>query len=132
MSQSDSLASIYEHVQCALEGLGCACAACGRCCDFAANDYILYASAMEIELVSAKTGRWPELIGGRCCFQDSAGRCTIHQWRPLGCRTYFCDRVQGGASGAVRCAEVYEQALARLRKLAQECGGQWSYRRFFG
>jgi Fe-S-cluster containining protein len=30
-----------------------------------------------------------------CPLLDAAGRCSIYASRPLGCRTFFCDRVQG-------------------------------------
>ena len=90
MNASDTLLSIYREADAALAAAGCECRACGRCCDFAANDYVLYASLLESDLVIDKAGRRPELIAGRCCFQDALGRCTIHAWRPLGCRTFFC------------------------------------------
>ena len=31
----------------------------------------------------------------RCAMLDDAGRCRIYQARPLGCRTFFCERVEG-------------------------------------
>jgi Fe-S-cluster containining protein len=31
----------------------------------------------------------------RCAMLDADGRCSIYASRPLGCRTFFCDRVQG-------------------------------------
>jgi Fe-S-cluster containining protein len=31
----------------------------------------------------------------RCPLLDDAGRCSIYASRPLGCRTFFCDRARG-------------------------------------
>ncbi|HEY2509302.1 MAG TPA: YkgJ family cysteine cluster protein [Polyangiaceae bacterium] len=31
----------------------------------------------------------------RCAMLDDAGRCRIYQARPLGCRTFFCERAVG-------------------------------------
>jgi Fe-S-cluster containining protein len=31
----------------------------------------------------------------RCAMLDDAGRCRIYESRPLGCRTFFCDRAHG-------------------------------------
>jgi Fe-S-cluster containining protein len=31
----------------------------------------------------------------RCAMLDDAGRCRIYESRPLGCRTFFCERVRG-------------------------------------
>jgi uncharacterized protein len=32
-----------------------------------------------------------------CPFLDAAGRCAVYAARPLGCRTFFCDRADPGA-----------------------------------
>jgi Fe-S-cluster containining protein len=45
----------------------------------------------------------------RCPLLDAAGRCTIYASRPLGCRTFFCDRAHG--PGKLPRTEV--QAVAR-------------------
>ena len=131
MSPAEALLEIYRDVNESLATKGYRCAACGKCCDFAANDYVLYASRLEAELVIAKTGRQPELVNGRCCFQDAGGRCTIHEWRPLGCRTYFCVDASRGAGEGLDFHAVYEEALGRIRKLTEEAGREWEYGRFF-
>jgi Fe-S-cluster containining protein len=35
-------------------------------------------------------------LEGRCPFLSQRGRCVIYAHRPLGCRTYFCERASGG------------------------------------
>lgn len=40
----------------------------------------------------------PKRPDGACPFLDASGkRCTVYEDRPLGCRTFFCGRVQGPA-----------------------------------
>jgi Fe-S-cluster containining protein len=34
---------------------------------------------------------------GTCPLLARGGRCAIYPWRPLGCRTFWCDRAQGDA-----------------------------------
>jgi Fe-S-cluster containining protein len=33
----------------------------------------------------------------RCPLLDAAGRCAVYAARPLGCRTFFCDRAEAGS-----------------------------------
>jgi len=131
MSPNDSLLEIYAEVERRLADEGYVCRACGECCNFRANDYVLYASQIETDLVLEKTGRRPELVNGRCCFQDDAGRCTIHPWRPLGCRTYFCRQARPAVGCARASQELHERSLKRIGKLTQDLGREWRYHPFF-
>lgn len=127
MSSHRALLEIYDDVERELTSRGYACRACGKCCDFEANDYKLYASQIEKQLVIEKAGRRPVLVNGCCCFLDAAGKCTIHAWRPLGCRTYFCDRA--GERNATE--ELHERALARIKETATRHETGWQYGWFF-
>ena len=127
---ADALAEIYADVDREL-GEDARCTACGKCCDFAANSYRLYASQLEVEYVVRHTGRKPVLVDGRCCFQGSSGECTIHQWRPLGCRTYFCSRAHTQPDGPRRAEEIYESALGRIKSISDRHGREWRYAHFF-
>ena len=52
---------------------------------------------------------------GACPFLDAGGlRCSIYEDRPLGCRTYFCHRIQGPAKLP---GEETNALLDRLRSL---------------
>ena len=132
MSADDLLLDIYLEVEANLLGRGFRCEACGQCCDFVRNDYRLYASRLESDLVVRHTGRQPELVDGRCCFQDASGRCTIREWRPLGCRTYFCSKAAGNEPEQRHAFEsIHENALRRIRELTEQLGMEWEYGRFF-
>ena len=128
MSPGEALLEIYDGIERELAAAGRACKACGRCCNFSANDYVLYASQIETDLVAEKTGRRPELAEGRCSFQDAAGRCTIRRWRPLGCRTYFCDQARPGGDSF---EGLHERTLKRIKDLARQHHLEWRYGRFF-
>ena len=132
MDSDHLLRDICLQAEVALLARGFRCEACGRCCDFARNDYRLYASRLESDLVLRNTGRQPELVDGRCCFQDASGRCTIHEWRPLGCRTFFCTTAAVNAPEHRHVFEsVYENALRQIRELTEQAGEEWEYGWFF-
>lgn len=60
----------------------------------------------------------PPRADGACPFLDAAGqRCTVYEVRPFGCRTFFCQRVQGPAR---QPAERTDALLTRLRQLNLE------------
>jgi Fe-S-cluster containining protein len=51
-----------------------------------------------------------------CPLLDAAGRCAVYEARPLGCRTFYCDRAAPGAK--VRQPEV-NALVRRIQDIAQ-------------
>lgn len=81
-----------------LEGWSCDCSA--ECCDFALTGREPYVTAAELELIAAEVRRQGRKLpapraDGRCPFLDGEKRCTVYAARPLGCRTFYCDRASG-------------------------------------
>jgi len=67
------------------------CNACGECCDFPKQGFVLYATSAEVGLVTANLpapGAWD--CAELCPFHQD-GKCHNRAYRPVGCRTYFCD-----------------------------------------
>ena len=59
---------------------------------------------------------WDEPDAGRCPMLDArTGRCRIYASRPLGCRTFYCDRAAWGE--AVRQRDV-NALVRRIQDLA--------------
>jgi len=58
-----------------------------------------------------------------CPLLDAAGRCAVYQARPLGCRTFFCDRAEPGAR--VKQPEL-NALVRRIQAIAErhEPGGE--------
>lgn len=84
---------------------GWTCDASTECCRFGVTGREPWVTQVEWELVVAelrRTGRRlpdiPEGDEGRCPFLDEAGRCRVYGARPLGCRTFFCERGHGPAA----------------------------------
>jgi hypothetical protein len=77
------------------------CPASGECCHFARTGREPYPHAVEIEEVlhAAKASPPKKLkIAAEertCALLGEDGRCRIYASRPFGCRTFFCDRIEG-------------------------------------
>lgn len=70
---------------------------------------------LEQRLAREKRPVPPARADGGCPFLDAAGkRCTVYEDRPLGCRTYFCHRIQGPVKLP---AQETNSLLERLRAL---------------
>jgi len=121
----DELEAVYRALDSHLAVLGPRCRACGACCDFARNDYRLYASHLERALVVRRHGP-PRLAPSGCCGFLVGGRCSVHASRPLGCRVFFCDPAH-----KAREQDIYHGFQQRLRAIAERHGLPWAYAPFF-
>jgi Fe-S-cluster containining protein len=119
------LAAIYREVDAAVERSRAVCLARGLCCRFEDAGHLLYATALEVAY-AAHVGpdAPPPEAPGRCPYHV-AGRCTARAARPLGCRTYFCDK---GPEDAL--AATHEHFLARIREVERRHGIAPSYAPF--
>ena len=125
---------------------GWSCPASTECCRFGITGREPYVTSVELAAIRraiaarggarsfrpaaplADTGAPPR--GGRrlpiaertCPMLNEAGRCAIYAARPLGCRTFFCDRAEPGAT--VRHKDVLS-LVRRVQELAarHEPGG---------
>ena len=103
-----ALLAIYARVDALLAPFSCD--ASSECCRFGVTGREPYVTPVELaELRRAMAARGsPPAAGARgrrslplakderpCPLLDEAGRCRAYEARPLGCRTFFCDRVQG-------------------------------------
>ena len=94
------LRAIYAELDAFLDGF--TCDASGDCCHFDRTGREPYPSAVELaeleRAVRARGGppkkRLPT-IDRRCALLDDRGRCSVYASRPLGCRTFFCERGRG-------------------------------------
>jgi hypothetical protein len=115
--------AVYAVADAAVAAAGPRCDASGRCCRFTEYGHTLFISAFEAELLLAGA---PLYKGGPfsrdgCPYQVN-GLCTAREHRPLGCRIYFCD-----PSFQDRMAEITEESLAALKRIADKHGTGWHY-----
>jgi uncharacterized protein len=102
------LRKLYGEVDRVLAGL--TCDGSTECCQFAIFGREPYPTAVELAelelalksspMPSSSKRRLPVAAAGRdmrrCPVLGDDGRCRAYASRPFGCRTFFCDRVQGG------------------------------------
>jgi Fe-S-cluster containining protein len=75
------------------------CPGTAECCQLAVTKRPPWLWPSEWKLLEhARRPLPPARADGGCPFLDEAGkRCTVYASRPLGCRTYFCHRIEGPA-----------------------------------
>jgi Fe-S-cluster containining protein len=143
----DALAEVYRDAD-ALHW-GWSCPASTECCRFGITGREPYVTSIELlavkRAVAARGGMrsWkraptaardpegastsrvalPVVADERTCpMLDAAGRCAVYEARPLGCRTFFCDRATAG--GKVKQRDV-NALVRRIQDIAarHEAGG---------
>jgi Fe-S-cluster containining protein len=123
-SLTTQLESLYQELDREIRSLGVGCWIRGDCCDFERCEHQLYASTVELAYVKETH---PETFppDSRLCPFWKEGKCTEHDRRPLGCRTYFCDTRYSEA-----LQELYEKYLRQISALAEEHRFPWRYQPF--
>src|SRR5262249_19167071 len=115
--------AVYAATDAALAAAGPRCDASGRCCRFTEYGHTLFISAFEAELLleGAPLQKEGPFLGDTCPYQVN-GLCTARDARPLGCRIYFCD-----PNFQTHMAEITEESLAALKRIADEHDIGWHY-----
>jgi uncharacterized protein len=92
------------------------CPASGECCHLARTQRQPWLWYPEWRLLASHPLP-PARTDGACPYLDAAGkRCTVYLDRPLGCRTFFCERLRGPARQPV---EAVDALLRRLEAVSQ-------------
>lgn len=117
---------------------GYTCDASTECCRFSITGREPQVTQAEWNLVVAEVKRQgrrmpsvPDDDDGRCPFLDDAlGKCRVYQSRPLGCRTFFCERardehgVAGAPSSSTRELRDAARTLEDLRVATRDDDGR--------
>jgi Fe-S-cluster containining protein len=85
---------------------GWSCDSSTECCRFGVTGKEPWVTEIEWQLVVdevARSGRRLDAIAKnvdeseeeRCPFLSDAGKCVVYRARPLGCRTFYCERARG-------------------------------------
>lgn len=122
------LEAVYRLAADQIEARGPACWASGRCCNFDAAGHRLYVTGLEAAytvtrleqgLAHGDIDRARET--GGCPFQI-ANLCGAHAIKPLGCRTYFCDRASQDWQH-----ELTERGVELVRRIHDEHDLEYRY-----
>lgn len=119
-----ALKALYAELDAEIARAGPVCSLSGRCCRFHEYDHTLFLSSAELALLldEAPPPCRPLDSGATCPWQDSQGRCTAREARPLGCRVYFCD-----PSFEAQAEPLSERFIGRLKQLADSHQQAWHY-----
>jgi Fe-S-cluster containining protein len=114
------LEAVYRKAEQLYAGWGCARS--GECCQLAKTGrepYLWPVEWQRLERVLRAAGRLPMAPrpDGACPLLDAQGRCSAYADRPLGCRTFFCER--GHGPRPVRREEV-TALMTRLERVSQQ------------
>lgn len=126
------LRELYREVDAAFKGYGCA--ASTDCCRFGVTGREPYVTSLELvalrRAVAARGGALSEkrralpIYSGHvaderpCPLLDRTGRCSVYDARPLGCRTFWCERADDG--GLTVSRDRVANIVRRLQDLAAE------------
>jgi Fe-S-cluster containining protein len=120
-----ALRALYAEVDQFVEKADPVCIMRGRCCQFEKAGHELYATGLEADFAAAESPVAPSPEGeGRCPYHVK-GLCTAREARPLGCRTYFCDK----RTTAV-LEEAHDHFLSGIQKIEAMSNYPHSYARF--
>lgn len=115
-----SVAAVYEQVQREIDRWRPVCVVSGRCCRFEEYGHRLFVTTLEVaafvrELqlreVSRSTSQSSPWDGTGCPFQKNK-LCSVHAFRPFGCRMFFCDATSTNWQN-----EWYERFHGELKQL---------------
>ena len=118
-----SVDELYRKVQAEIDRRRPLCVVSGRCCRFDEFGHRLYVTTLELaHFLHHLPPAHPRVDNpGGCPFQ--AGKlCTVHPFRPFGCRIFFCD-----ASSTEWQNQMYEHFHADLKLLHQTLGVPYFY-----
>lgn len=93
--------AVLQEADAALDGW--TCPASTECCRFSITGREPWLTEVEWLLVAAEVARQGRKLpatpsDGTCPFLTKEGRCSVYSARPLGCRTFYCDRASGPGS----------------------------------
>lgn len=94
MGTSDAFAEleeVYDQIARELVGLDLSCKSCGECCHLAQTGHELFATKLEVYYIVKNAGMPTNDIDNAVCPYLDGNSCSVHPYRTLGCRLYFCD-----------------------------------------
>ncbi len=115
------LEELYKDVETRISQKGVNCQCCGECCNFLTNGMRLYIFHLERLYLQGKLGKNLTLEEGKCSGQQKK-LCSIHEWRPLGCRTQFCSNT---------LQEIYEFFADKIKEIESRYGIEYDYSEAF-
>ncbi len=132
----DDLRSLYARADALYSDWSCD--GTTECCRFGITGRQPYVTSIELSLLRQALARRGGALAPRrralpitrdaesermCPLLDRGGRCSVYAERPLGCRTFYCERARRGAGPS---REDLRELVRELQELAErhEMGGE--------
>jgi Fe-S-cluster containining protein len=119
-----AVAELYQALTAEIELRRPVCVMSGRCCHFDEYGHRLYVTTMELAAFAREQRAQSVPVQsneGGCPFQKQK-ICTVHSFRPMGCRLFFCD-----ASSEEWQKEKYEEFHGQLKRLHETLEVPYAY-----
>jgi Fe-S-cluster containining protein len=116
------IAKIYKQLDAELASINPGCDTCGTCCHFDTFDHVLYASTIETDYILENVDVPPfDPDQGTCPFLIN-NKCTIREYRTLGCRVFFCN-----PDYKEKYQDIYNKYYTMIKDLAMRNQTEWHY-----
>jgi Fe-S-cluster containining protein len=119
------LVKIYQDLEKEIGKINPACKMCGTCCDFGKYKHVLYTSSIETDFLEKFVDVPDFNVSDNVCPFLKDNKCSIREYRTLGCRIFYCDSKYKDTS-----YNLYERYLRRIKMLGNKFNIEWKYRPF--
>jgi Fe-S-cluster containining protein len=116
------IVEVYNKLNIELASINPGCDACGTCCHFDLFDHELYASSIEINHIVNNINLPPFDPNRNICPFLIENKCTIREYRTLGCRVFFCNSNYKDTS-----QEIYNKYYKLIKDIAIRNQIEWRY-----
>lgn len=122
LNNNSELIEVYNKLDLELSKINPGCDACGTCCHFDKYGHELYASTIEVDYILENVEIPPFDPDQRTCPFLVEGKCTIRDYRALGCRVFFCNPAYKDTS-----YEIYDRYYKIIKGIADRKQIEWRY-----
>ncbi|HHT9106248.1 MAG TPA: YkgJ family cysteine cluster protein [Candidatus Wujingus californicus] len=119
------LVKIYQDLEKEIGKINPECKMCGTCCNFGKYKHVLYASSIETDFLEKFVDVHAFNVTDNVCPFLKDNKCSIRNFRTLGCRIFYCDSKHKDTSYG-----LYERYLRKIKKLSNKYNIEWKYRPF--
>ncbi|MFQ5963487.1 MAG: YkgJ family cysteine cluster protein [Candidatus Scalinduaceae bacterium] len=119
---NSDIVAIYNKLDIALSKINPGCHSCGTCCHFDIFGHELYASTIEANYILRNVDVPPFDTDQSTCPFLINKKCTIREYRTLGCRVFFCNPQYKETS-----QDIYNKYYKMIKDIAIRNQIEWHY-----
>ena len=119
---TNALAKIYRQADEQIAELDPSCPGCGICCHFEKIGHLLYVSGIELAYMLKNAPPLPAQAAIKRCPYQVGPSCKNRTGRPLGCRSYFCNKEL-----EQQLQNIHEKFHGQVRQLHLKFGIDYYY-----